>query len=81
MNMSFLEVEGKRFVVFGLANKKSVACAVARTLVEEGAEVIHVVRSKERRKNALKLFPEAKVFLCDVEEEANIIRVRDEIRA
>lgn len=77
--MSFLDVSGKRFVVFGLANKKSVACAVARTLVEEGAEVFHVVRSEERKKNALKLFPGSKVFLCDVEEEANIIRVRDEI--
>lgn len=77
--MSFLDVRGKRFIVFGLANKKSVACAIARTLVAEGAEVIHVVRSEERRTTARKLFPESKVFLCDVEEEANIIRVRDEI--
>lgn len=77
--MSFLGITNKRFVVFGLANKKSVACAIGRRLVEEGAEVIHVVRSAEREKNARKLFPDAKVFLCDVEEEQNIIRVRDEI--
>ena len=77
--MSFLGVENKRFVVFGLANKKSVACAIARTLVEEGAEVIHVVRSEERVKNARKLFPDSPVFICDVEDEENIIRVRDEI--
>lgn len=77
--MSFLGVENKRFVVFGLANKKSVACAIARTLVEAGAEVIHVVRSKERVVNARKLFPDSQVFICDVEEEENIIRVRDEI--
>ena len=79
--MGFLELEGKRFVVFGLANKKSVACAIARVLVAEGAEVIHVVRSEERRVTARKLFPEAQVFLCDVEEEANIERVRGEIAA
>lgn len=79
--MSFLGVENKRFVVFGLANKKSVACAIGRTLVEEGAEVIHVVRSEERAKNARKLFPESKVFTCDVEDETNIILVRDEISA
>lgn len=78
--MSFLDVAGKRFVVFGLANKKSVACAVARTLVEEGAEVLHVVRSPEREKNAKKLFPGSKVFICDVEDEQNIVRVRDEIQ-
>ena len=77
--MNFLEVDNKRFVVFGLANKKSVACAIARTLVEEGAEVIHVVRSEERAVNARKLFPDSPVFICDVEEEENIIRVRDEI--
>jgi enoyl-[acyl-carrier protein] reductase I len=78
--MSFLGVENKRFVVFGLANKKSVACAIARTLVEAGAEVIHVVRSEERVVNARKLFPDSQVFICDVEEEENIIRVRDEIK-
>ena len=77
--MSFLGVENKRFVVFGLANKKSVACAIGRTLVEEGAEVIHVVRSKERAESARKLFPLSQVFICDVEDEKNIIRVRDEI--
>jgi enoyl-[acyl-carrier protein] reductase I len=77
--MSFLGVESKIFVVFGLANKKSVACAIGRTLVEEGAEVIHVVRSEERAKNARKLFPESQVFICDVEDEDNIIRARDEI--
>jgi enoyl-[acyl-carrier protein] reductase I len=77
--MSFLGVEKKIFVVFGLANKKSVACAIGRTLAKEGAEVIHVVRSDERAINARKLFPESQVFICDVEDEANIIRVRDEI--
>lgn len=78
--MSFLDVAGKRFVVFGLANKKSVACAIAKTLVEEGAEVIHVVRSEERVKNARKLFPGSTVFTCDVENEENIVRVRDQIK-
>ncbi|MFV0435854.1 MAG: enoyl-ACP reductase [Desulfopila sp.] len=77
--MSFLQIRGKVFVVFGLANKKSVAAVVARTLVEQGAEVVHVVRSEERRKTALRLFPDSAVFCCDVEDEANIVRVRDQI--
>lgn len=77
--MSFLGLSGKVFVVFGLANKKSVACAIARVLAEEGAEVIHVVRSEERVKAANKLFPGVPVFVCDVEDEENIKRVRDEI--
>jgi enoyl-[acyl-carrier protein] reductase I len=77
--MGFLNLTDRRFVIFGLANKKSVACVIARTLIAEGAEVIHVVRTEERRSTARKLFPDARVFLCDVEDEANIIRVRDEI--
>jgi enoyl-[acyl-carrier protein] reductase I len=31
--------------------------------------------------NASKLFPQSQVFICDVEDEANIVRVRDEISA
>lgn len=79
--MGFLRIENKKFVIFGLANKKSIACAIAKNLLEEGAEVIHVVRSEERRQTALKLFPSSAVFICDVEDEANIIAVRDEISA
>ncbi len=77
--MSFLNLEKKTIVVFGLANKKSVACSIARILVESGAEVIHVVRSEERRLTVEKLFPQSPVFLCDVENEENIISVKDQI--
>ena len=77
----FLELAGKRVVVFGLANKKSVACAIGRTLVEAGAQVVHVVRSEQRAETTAKLFPESPVFCCDVEDEANIIKVRDAIAA
>ncbi len=81
MAESFSRLQNKKIIIFGLANKKSVACAIGRTLVEEGAEVIHVVRSEERKETANRLFPDNKVFICDVEKEENIIRVRDEIKA
>lgn len=77
--MSFLGVDKKKFIIFGLANKKSVAAVIGRTLAAEGADLIHVVRSDERRKTAEKLFPGCPVFICDVEDEDNIVRVRDEI--
>ncbi len=79
--MGFLNIKDKKFVIFGLANKKSVACAIGKVLVDEGAEVIHVVRSEARVGNAKKLFPGSKVFICDVEDEKNISNVRDEIAA
>ncbi|MGE4561091.1 MAG: SDR family oxidoreductase, partial [Desulfobulbus sp.] len=77
--MDFLGLAGKTIIVFGLANKKSVACAIGRVLVEAGARVVHVVRSEQRAETAAKLFPDSPVFCCDVEQEANIIRVRDAI--
>lgn len=77
--MDFLQIADKKIVVFGLANRKSVACAIARVLHEAGAEVIHVVRSPARKETAEKLFPDSRVFVCDVENEENIVRVRDEI--
>ncbi len=77
--MDFLQLKNKTILIFGLANKKSVACAIGRVLVEQGARIVHVVRSEKRRETARKLFPEVPVFLCDVEREEEIIQVRDEI--
>ena len=79
--MDFLNLSGKKIVVFGLANRKSVACATAKVLESAGAEILHVVRTAERQETARKLFPGSKVFVCDVENEQNIIQVRDEIAA
>lgn len=79
--MGFLRLEDKTFVIFGLANRKSVAAVIGKVLVEEGAEVIHVVRSEQRVAAAEKLFPDSRVYICDVEEEKNIIKVSQEIGA
>lgn len=77
--MDFLGLAGKKIVVFGLANKKSVAYSIAQVLTEAGAEVIHVVRSQQRAETAAKYFPQSPVYCCDVEDEANIIQVRDQV--
>ena len=45
--MSFLDLENKIVVVFGVANKRSVAYHVARVLEEQGATVIYSVQSAE----------------------------------
>ena len=75
----FLGLSGKTVVIFGLANKKSVACAIAQVVSEAGAELIQVVRSEARAETAQKLFPHSQVLCCDVADEANIVQVRDEI--
>ena len=70
--MDFLGLNNKTFLVFGLANRKSVAWHVGRVLAEVGAEVIWVVRSESRCEEVKKLIGEDPVFVCDVENEEEI---------
>ena len=70
--MNFLQLEGKSIVVFGVANKKSVAYFIAKTLEEAGANVIYVVRSIQRKEQLTKLFPNAPIYICDVEHQEEI---------
>jgi enoyl-[acyl-carrier protein] reductase I len=67
--MSFLALEGKSFLVFGVANRKSVAWFVGQSLEREGARVVYSVRSEGRRKSLETLLAGKPVFVCDVEEE------------
>jgi enoyl-[acyl-carrier protein] reductase I len=65
----FLDVSGKTFLVTGVANRKSVAWFIARSLEEQGARVVYSVRSEARKKSLETLLAGKPVFLCDVEEE------------
>jgi enoyl-[acyl-carrier protein] reductase I len=77
----FLQLTDRRIVVFGMANRKSVAAHVGQVLTAAGAQVIHVVRSEERREQVRKLVGDTPVHVCDVEHQEQIDRVRDEIAA
>ena len=79
--MDFLGLSGKTLLVFGVANKKSVAYHVGQTLEEVGAKVVYIVRSEERRQSAAKLMSGADVYVCDVEFEEQIAKLRDELAA
>ena len=79
--MDFLKLAGKPIVVFGVANKKSVAWHIGKTLEQHGAKVIYVVRSESRRESTAKLLGDRPVYVCDVEFEDQIEAVRDQIKA
>lgn len=79
--MDFLQLSGKSVLVFGVANRKSVAYHIARTLTEFGANVVHVVQNEERRAGAAKLLGDADVYICDVEREDQIERLRSDLAA
>jgi enoyl-[acyl-carrier protein] reductase I len=79
MPADFLQLAGKRILVMGVANKKSVAWHVSRVLEEAGAEVVYVVRNEARREQVQQLVGDAAVLACDVEFEDQIERMEAEL--
>lgn len=77
----FLQLTGKRVLVMGVANRKSVAWHISRVLVAAGAEVVYAVRSEERRAQVEQLVGGAEIFVCDVEFEDQIERLGQELGA
>ncbi len=77
----FLQVSGKTFLVFGVANRKSVAWFVAKSLEEQGARVLYSVRSEARKKTLEAQLAGKPVFVCDVEDEGGAARLAAEIAA
>ena len=77
----FLKVTGKTFLVFGVANRKSVDWFIAKSLEEQGARVLYSVRSETRRQSLATLLAGKQVFLCDVEQEGAAARLATEVSA
>ncbi|MEW4528876.1 SDR family oxidoreductase [Maioricimonas sp. JC845] len=77
--MDFLQLAGKPVLVFGVANRKSVAYHTGRVLQEAGADVLYAVRSEKRRESVQKLVGDAPVYVCDVEHQDQIDRLGDDV--
>ncbi len=77
----FLKLAGKSILVFGVANKKSVAYAVGRVLGDAGANVVYVVRTPARQKTVQTLVDPAPVYVCDVEFDDQIEALRQTLAA
>ncbi|MEZ6087660.1 MAG: SDR family oxidoreductase [Pirellulaceae bacterium] len=68
----FLQLEGRTFLVMGVANKKSVAFHVGKILEQFGGHVIYSVRSEGRRESLAKLLPGREIMICDVSQQVEI---------
>ncbi len=75
----FLQLDGKTVLVFGVANRKSVAYHIGQTLEEAGAQVLYVVRSAERKDSVAKLLKDREVYVCDVEFPEQIEQLRGDL--
>ena len=79
--MSFLQLQDKRFLIFGVANKKSVAYQIATMLLSENASIDLIVRDESVAEKVQLLFPQQKVFVCNVENEPDIVGLRQTLVA
>lgn len=70
--MDYLQLADKAFLVFGVANRKSVAFAIGKSLQQCGARVAYVVRSEQRRDKVQGSLGDSDVFVCDVEDPRQI---------
>ncbi len=71
--MDFLRLRDKNIVLMGVANRRSVAWAVAELLREVGANLLYVFKDHALlEKNRSLIGAEAKALVCDVESEAEM---------
>jgi enoyl-[acyl-carrier protein] reductase I len=75
-------LEGRVAVIFGLANKRSIAWAIAQKLHAAGAQVAVTYQNERLREDAEAMIanlPGARGFQCDVTKDEEITRVFQEI--
>jgi enoyl-[acyl-carrier protein] reductase I len=76
-------LEGKTGVVFGVANKRSLAWAIARRTVEEGARLALTYQGERLEENVRELaaqFADPLILPCDVTSDSDIAAVFAKIK-
>ena len=78
-------LDGKRALVLGVANKWSLAYAIAQAFVREGSELILTYQGDRQKQTveelAGELSPEARVYACDVTQAAQLDSLVGELRS
>ncbi len=77
--MDFLGLKDKNIVLMGVANRRSVAWAVATVLREAGARVVFVVRNTDVMDKNRRLFGDATVLVCDVEDDSQVAALAGDV--
>ncbi|MBF0520882.1 MAG: SDR family oxidoreductase, partial [Nitrospirae bacterium] len=77
--MSFLQIEGKKFLIVGVFNKKSIAYYAAKCLAEDGAECIYVVKDGAVKEKVQQFLPNTDIFTCNVENQDEIANLYKDV--
>lgn len=80
--MDFLRLRDKNIVLFGVANRRSVAWAAASVLLECGARLIYVFKDRDLLEKNRKLIGEkAQAIICDVENTEQMAALNGQVAA
>ncbi|MDT8070796.1 MAG: enoyl-ACP reductase [Terriglobia bacterium] len=77
-------LEGRNVVVFGVANKRSIAWAIAQQLQQAGANLAITYQNERLRAEAedmIKSLPNSEAFQCDVSSDDEIAQLFDKLKA
>jgi enoyl-[acyl-carrier protein] reductase I len=74
-------LEGKTGIVFGVANERSIAWAVAKAAVDHGAKVLIGVQNERMEGSARKLLEGSNMQMvtCDLNEEGDLASMREQL--
>ncbi len=78
-----LSMQGKNAVVFGVANKRSIAWDIAQRLSEAGAKLAITYQNERLKQEAYDLItslPGAEAFQCDVSNDTEIDRLFSQLK-
>jgi len=78
-----LTMQGRNAVVFGVANKRSIAWAIAQRLSEAGARLAITYQNERLKREAHDLItalPGAEAFQCDVSHDGEIEKLYSELK-
>jgi enoyl-[acyl-carrier protein] reductase I len=81
VSTDFLQLSGKSVLIFGVANRKSVAWHIARVVSEAGGKCLYVVQNQAIADAVAKLSGSSDVFICNVEDDEQIASLAQTLAA
>lgn len=78
-----MQLGGKKGLIIGVANKHSIAWAIAQSTASEGAQLLFNYQNERLRENVEELIgtmPGAKAFPCDVGNDAEIVSLMQHVQ-
>ena len=79
-----MSMKGKKGIIFGVANDRSIAWGIAKKLLDDGAEVAFSYNGERLKRNLDKILqnhPGCKLYDCDVSNEENVLKVAEQYKA